>query len=325
MTANNKYLHSQRLKQSSNRRCMLCGSPIISKSLHTDAGEYIRCSECGIDAQVILDSQETDRFIEAENEFYDERTIYLAPFYSYIGTIKAKKRLRHVLRYLKQGSLIEVGPGSGHFLSLASGKGFVCEAVEFSSVLGKYVRDSLRFLVYIGLFEKLPLKIDYYDAVVSFHVIEHSENPIEHLRKALEVVKPGGYIFLATPNANSWQHIIMKSWSPNYSRAHLYLFSSKGLKRAFQSAGWEIVDISSFEDALETVSAWTTLGKRILGYSKKESNSGSIVRAMPLKTGVLLLSFLGILTWPIRKIQMSLGGGNELFLVARKSIIVKEK
>jgi 2-polyprenyl-3-methyl-5-hydroxy-6-metoxy-1,4-benzoquinol methylase len=299
---------------------MLCGSPIISKSLHTDAGEYIRCRECGTEKQIVLDSQINNRFAEAENEFYGESAIYFASFFSYIGYTQAKKRLEIVLRYLKQGSLIEVGPGSGHFLSLASGKGFVCEAVEFSAVLGKYIQDRVGLPVYQGVFESLPLKINHYDAVVSFHVIEHSENPIEHLRKALEVVKLGGYVFLATPNANSWQHRIMKSWSPNYCRAHLYFFSKKGLKRVIKSIGGEAIDIVTIEDVFDTTRAWTTLGKKLLGHNAKEltNSGGSIVKATPFKAGVLILSLIRIATWPIRKIQEAFYGGNQLFVIARK-------
>lgn len=45
---------------------------------------------------------------------------------------------------------------------------------------------------------------DRFDAVIGMEVIEHVENPWEYIRLLRTLVKPGGHIFVTTPNVESW-------------------------------------------------------------------------------------------------------------------------
>ena len=64
-------------------------------------------------------------------------------------------------------------------------------------------------------FDQLESHEQLYDAVFSFHVIEHVPDILKHLEKAHSIAKKGGLLFLATPNVDSIQHKLPFSLSPH--------------------------------------------------------------------------------------------------------------
>ena len=52
---------------------------------------------------------------------------------------------------------------------------------------------------------KLPFADGEFDAMVSVEGIEHLENPSFFLRECARIVKPGGLVFLSTPNVDSFR------------------------------------------------------------------------------------------------------------------------
>lgn len=80
------------------------------------------------------------------------------------------------------------------------------------------------------------------DLAVSFHVIEHVENPIDFLKDIHALVKPGGKAFIATPNLDD---IMMKldfdTFAPfNFRVVHNYYFSESSLRWVAEQAGWKV-------------------------------------------------------------------------------------
>ncbi len=49
--------------------------------------------------------------------------------------------------------------------------------------------------------ERWPLEDDWYDMVVASHVVEHLESLINFMNEAHRIIKPGGKIYIETPNA----------------------------------------------------------------------------------------------------------------------------
>lgn len=60
-----------------------------------------------------------------------------------------------------------------------------------------------------GKMEALPYGGNTFDIVFVCHAFEHCERPVEALREFKRVLRPGGFVFIATPNPN--QHHILKA------------------------------------------------------------------------------------------------------------------
>jgi SAM-dependent methyltransferase len=223
-----------------------------------------------------------------------------------------------VLRwFLQSGRILEVGPGGGELLASLRALGYQVDAVEHSPALAEAIRTRWGITVHGGAFEELSFGEEAYDALLSFHVIEHVPDVAAHLAKAAQVVRRGGYFLLATPNAGSWEHRIPLGLSPNYSSAHLQLFSPRSLTLFLQRAGWQVVEMStpSYADAWLRVAS--SFARRLRG-KKRVAERGRFARSGSTRSRRACVQLFSVATLPCRRIQEYLNGGNELFVVAKR-------
>jgi SAM-dependent methyltransferase len=79
------------------------------------------------------------------------------------------------------------------------------------------------------------------DLALSFHVIEHTIDPVEYLAEIRKLVRPGGLLFVLTPNVDDF---LMQADPPRmepffYRRVHNYYFSAESLAWTAARAGWK--------------------------------------------------------------------------------------
>ena len=78
-----------------------------------------------------------------------------------------------------------------------------------------------------------------FDQVTLSHVIEHLHEPTEVLARCSQVLKPGGRIWLATPNINGKGHRYFgRAWQPLETPRHLAMPSATGLQMMLKQAGF---------------------------------------------------------------------------------------
>ena len=80
-----------------------------------------------------------------------------------------------------------------------------------------------------------------FDAITMMGLIEHVQKPDALLTRARALVKPGGWVFLQTPNASSVvASVSRRYWPPLAPVEHLHLFSERAIRATLERSGFEV-------------------------------------------------------------------------------------
>ncbi len=96
--------------------------------------------------------------------------------------------------------ILDLGCGSGLFGKVLSEK-FKQNKIKMVDIDDYRVHEKQKPFYQVDLsFEKLPFADNSFEVVTSFQLIEHLENPFNHLREVDRVLKPGGLFIISMPN-----------------------------------------------------------------------------------------------------------------------------
>ncbi len=161
--------------------------------------------------------------------------------YHFIKGIALKNKLLIVNSNTSaQKELLDIGAGTGDFLSTAQKGGWNGTGVEPS--------DKARAIAQkkgVRLIEKSEGLQDHtYDAISMWHVLEHVPSPEAQVTELKRLLKADGTLFIAVPNFKSHDAQYYQSfWAAYDVPRHLWHFSQGGIKRLFAAEGMEVVKI----------------------------------------------------------------------------------
>lgn len=145
-------------------------------------------------------------------------------------------RKRSILRDKQSGRILEIGAGKGEFISRFNPQNWQ------RFVLEPHAQVNLKNIkVFKTKLESAKLPNGYFDIIVGWHVIEHLDNPSLGLKKIYQSLKPGGLIFLSTPNLNSiGYHLAGNDWFHYDPKHHVNLYDKKTLKKLLKTTGFKV-------------------------------------------------------------------------------------
>jgi len=169
-------------------------------------------------------------------QFYEDPAVPLTS-----GPDRARRQARTLSSVLKTAAgpalIVDIGCGDGLATSVAAqlnpGHQFV--GIDWSADALRQARRHGLALVRAGLEQPgLPLASGAADVVIMSEIIEHLVDPDSALDEAFRILKPGGSLFLSTPNLAAW-----------YNRALLALgvqpvFSEVSLREVFGRPGGQV-------------------------------------------------------------------------------------
>lgn len=142
----------------------------------------------------------------------------------------------------RKGRVLDVGCGAGETLTELRQLGWKAEGVEPDTKAATVARGK-GLKVWTGELADQRFPQDRFDAVIISHVIEHVHNPVGLLAECARVLKPGGQLVVATPNAESLgARYFGRHWRVLEPPRHLTVFSQRTLELAAQQANLSVLE-----------------------------------------------------------------------------------
>ena len=137
------------------------------------------------------------------------------------------------------GRLLDVGSGSGSFIAQMERLGWRAEGLEPDPEAVAVARAA-GLNVAQGTVDDLDAEAEAFDAVTLSHVIEHLHDPEDALRRIARVLRPGGLLWIATPNLRALGHRRYgRDWLALDPPRHLVLFHRRSLEALLRRCGLE--------------------------------------------------------------------------------------
>ncbi len=157
--------------------------------------------------------------------------------------------LRHRARYglkgfpdaVPNGRALDIGCGNGWFLSRIARLGWEVEGVDISPEAAAIASEEYGVRVHVGALEELSIEDNSFDFIRMSHVIEHLFEPTQTLHRVASLLRPGGRLYIETPNIDSLAFRHTGSyWYQIDSPRHLWLFSPTTLAHALDQCGLSV-------------------------------------------------------------------------------------
>ena len=139
--------------------------------------------------------------------------------------------------------IFDVGCGPGYFLREAK-RWFPAAKVtglDYEIALLDWVNLPDATLVQ-GSAESLPFADNSFDVVSCLQVLEHLKDPDKAISELKRVLKPGGFVCVATPNLACWSAKVAGASWHGYRDDHIALRSARDWNQALEQGGLRVVE-----------------------------------------------------------------------------------
>lgn len=245
-----------------------------------------RCGNCGFGFTEGTEIQKGDYH---RDETYDlEESLFRNIFL---------KRVNIINKFIKQGSVLEIGCSTGIMLQLFKDRGFSVTGIELSKPAAK-VAENRGIFVINKPFEKINFK-NKFDLIVLNHTLEHLDKPKEILKRCKTLLKPKGLIYIDLPNFDALSLKFQKQkWPLLLPKEHLWHFTEKSFKVIFSELDFKILYVEKASGIWDFAKPFNELVTALLNRKKRFFNE----------------FFTSIPTFILTKKKI----GTDLMIVARK-------
>jgi len=245
------------------RRCKLCGE-LAAHPRYQLKGSFIHvCEACDFHFINNLD-------VMPDNDpEYEARTLDVTAWNFIASHLKKNRRqlqgrlaLVSHHRSLADAECLDIGAGVGLFSHLLQEAGATPYGIEPQLVFRQFAKEKFGVTLHAETIDSPFWQESFaghFDLVTLWDTLEHLNFPVETLRDAVRVLKPGGMLFLDTPSRDSFYYKISE-WSYRLSNGanplflnslyspkpfrHKQIFTVRQLTELFEKLDLEIIALN---------------------------------------------------------------------------------
>jgi 2-polyprenyl-3-methyl-5-hydroxy-6-metoxy-1,4-benzoquinol methylase len=235
--------------------CPVCKSsnisPLLTAKDHTvSQKEFViwQCQQCTLRFTQDVPSEDSiGDYYKAEEyiSHTDTSKGFINKLYKKVRVYTLQQKANFVISEtgLKNGSILDLGCGTGAFLDVIQNKGWMVTGVEPDEDARKRAKTLYNLEVLpSSAFKNLPSRS--FDAITLWHVLEHVHDLHNYINQLKKVLKDKGKIFIAVPNYNSSDADSYKLyWAAYDVPRHLYHFTPKTMALLMQQHGLKIISM----------------------------------------------------------------------------------
>jgi 2-polyprenyl-3-methyl-5-hydroxy-6-metoxy-1,4-benzoquinol methylase len=219
--------------------------PLLRCKDHTVSGDYFELKQHEEYEMLVTAPVPEDLAKYYKSTAYISHTDSRKTFFDKVYQIVKNHTLQQKLYLLNSfktsaKSVLDVGAGTGDFLSICKNNTWTTLGVEPSAVARGIAKEK-------GIYLKTNLseiKDQQFDVISLWHVLEHVENLKETIIKLKSLLKPGGVIVVAVPNYKSNDAQFYKEyWAAYDVPRHLWHFSQKAIASLFAEVEMTVAKI----------------------------------------------------------------------------------
>ena len=161
--------------------------------------------------------------------------------YHFIKSIALKNKL-NLINSLQtsKGTLLDIGAGTGEFLSVAKQNSWKCVGVEPNKKAKEIaLKKGVAFVENTSDLDDASI-----DVITMWHVLEHVPDVEKQIVELNRLLKPGGTILIAVPNFNSFDAKYYDAfWAAYDVPRHLWHFSKTAIQSLFKKEGLQLIKV----------------------------------------------------------------------------------
>jgi 2-polyprenyl-3-methyl-5-hydroxy-6-metoxy-1,4-benzoquinol methylase len=168
----------------------------------------------------------------------DNKRSFFEKLYHFIKNIALKNKLNLINSLQsKKGRILDIGAGTGDFLSVAKNNGWQTVGVE-PSEKAKAIAKSKGVLF---VEQTAELANNSFDVITMWHVLEHVRDLDTQIKELKRLLKPSGTLIVAVPNFKSFdaKHY-GKFWAAYDVPIHFWHFSKTAIKLLFEKEAMKL-------------------------------------------------------------------------------------
>lgn len=239
--------------------------PVCSSTEHTVLGhkkessrrdqelEVVRCRRCS----TVHLSRRSEAF-EAELYDYYRRRVGKSEseLYNPITTSRYRDLLEGFERQVSGRCLLDVGCGQGQWVKTAASRGWDALGIDMSSAAIEICQSLGAPAQHVDFFDA-SLSSRRFDLLTMFELIEHVPNPGRFISRAEELLRPGGLMYLTTPNFGCLDRRVQSMDWEHIHAEHTTYFEPASIRELFERSGpgFEVVSIHTRNLSAKTLRA----------------------------------------------------------------------